>query len=88
MCEPRTHNFEHVECHLNSTVPFTCVVIVHMHLPTAVILCWLENSFFFKCLVLDMCEFILDCLWVCEWVLFILFVIECIHYTILLHLFV
>jgi hypothetical protein len=61
---------------------FTCMVIVHMHLPTAVILCWVENSFLFKCLVIDLCEYILDCLWNCEWVFLILFVIECIHYTI------
>ena len=45
---------------------FTCMVIVHMHLPTAVILCWVENSFFFKCLLIDLCEYILDCLW--NWV--------------------
>ena len=65
---------------------YVYVVIVHMHLPTAVILCWVENSFFFKSVVIDLCEYILDCLWICEWVFLILFVIECIHYTILLHL--
>jgi len=65
---------------------YVYMVIVHMHLPTAVILCWLENSFFFKSVVIDLCEYILDCLWICEWVFLILFVTECIHYTILLHL--
>jgi hypothetical protein len=65
---------------------FTCMVIVHVHLSTAVILCWVEKSFFFKCLVIDLCEYILDCLWNCEWVFLVLFFTECVHYTILLHL--
>lgn len=65
--------------------PFTCFITVHMHLPTVVILCWVENLFFFKCLVIDLCEYILDCLWICEWVFLILLIIECIYYTILFH---
>lgn len=65
---------------------FACIVIVHMHLPTAVILCWVENSYFFKCLVIDLCEYILDCFWICESVFLILLIIEYIHYTILFRL--
>ena len=64
----------------------TCIFIVYMHLPTVVILCWVENLFFFKCLVIDLCEYILDCLWICELMFLILLIIECIHYTILFHL--